>query len=387
MNQNAVLVAFAASLLGAPAFAQVAAPALARPSPALAAWTPSSAPGGSWQVNTYTWDDGSCENSLGWTTGTTSTTYDMGWINGFDAVNGADTITAVLTTFGSAGGTGTILNGDPATVAVWEDPNDDGNPNDAVLLTQSAIQIANVYTNTFNSYPVAPVLVTGHFFVGCWTPTNTATNPPTPGVGEFPAPMDNSSAAPMRSFYVGGNPVNPNNLAGNPNTVTDLTTFYQGTFMVRAEGSGAAPFVYCVPKTNSLGCTPSIGFTGAPSATAGSGFVVRASNVRNNKNGLLFYGVSGQANTPFQGGTLCVNPQIKRTGAVNSGGNPAPANDCSGIYALDMNAFAVSPGPPVPLAALTVSGTIVDCQWWGRDPGFPPPNNTTLSDGLQYTVP
>ena len=143
---------------------------------------------------------------------------------------------------------------------------------------------------------------------------------------------------------------------------------------------------YCTAKLNSLGCTPQIGFIGSPSATAGSGFVVSSTNVRNNKSGLLFYGVSGRASTPYQGGTLCVQPQIKRTGAVNSGGTPAPANDCSGVYAIDMNAFAVSAGPPVPLPALAVPGTLVDCQFWGRDPGFPPPNNTTLSDALEYTV-
>jgi hypothetical protein len=113
---------------------------------------------------------------------------------------------------------------------------------------------------------------------------------------------------------------------------------------------------------------------------------VTASNVRNNKNGLLFYGVNGPASAPFQGGVLCVKSQIKRTGSVSSGGHAAPANDCSGVYSIDMNAFAHSAGPPAPLPALLLAGTVVDCQWWGRDPGFPAPNNTTLSDGLEYTI-
>ena len=155
----------------------------------------------------------------------------------------------------------------------------------------------------------------------------------------------------------------------------------------RSLGGGVTPpVVYCTAKTNSLGCVPTIGFTGTASATSGSGFVVKGSNVRNNKNGLLFYGISGRATTPYQGGTLCVKSQIKRTGAVNSGGTPAPASDCTGVYAIDMNTFALSAGPPVPLLALSTPGTLVNCQFWGRDPGFSAPNNTTLTDGLEYTV-
>jgi hypothetical protein len=68
-------------------------------------------------------------------------------------------------------------------------------------------------------------------------------------------------------------------------------------------GCSGTPVVYCTAKINSLGCLPAIGFTGVPSATSGIGFVVRGTNVRNNKNGLLFYGVSGRASLPFQGGT------------------------------------------------------------------------------------
>jgi hypothetical protein len=149
---------------------------------------------------------------------------------------------------------------------------------------------------------------------------------------------------------------------------------------------GAPSTVYCTAKLNALGCLPTIGSTGSPSASAGSGFVVSASNVRNNKSGLLFYGINGRSTIPFQGGTLCVASQIKRTGGITSGGTPAPVNNCTGVYALDMNAFALSVGPPIPLAALQLPGTVVNCQFWGRDPGFPAPNNTTLSDGLEYTI-
>jgi hypothetical protein len=143
---------------------------------------------------------------------------------------------------------------------------------------------------------------------------------------------------------------------------------------------------YCTPKVNSLGCTPAIGSTGTPSTSAQSGFVVQGSNVRNQKSGLLFYGVNGQASLPFQGGTLCVKSPIKRTPAVSSGGTPLPTNDCTGVFSIDMNSFAQGLLGGSPSPALLVPGTVVDCQWWGRDPGFPAPNNTTLTNGLEYTL-
>jgi hypothetical protein len=150
-------------------------------------------------------------------------------------------------------------------------------------------------------------------------------------------------------------------------------------------GGGAVPATYCVAKLNSLGCLPAMSSSGVPSASTGSGFVIRGSNVINNKQGLLFYGVGGPASTPFQGGTLCVAPSIKRTSSVNSGGNPPP-NDCSGVFQIDMNAFAAGALGGNPLPALSVPGTLVYAQWWGRDPGFAAPSNTTLSNGLQYVV-
>jgi hypothetical protein len=150
-------------------------------------------------------------------------------------------------------------------------------------------------------------------------------------------------------------------------------------------GGCLQPRTYCTAKINSVGCMPTISFTGEPSATAGYGFVVSATGVRNNHRGLLFYGTSGKAADVFQNGTLCVNLPIRRTPTVASRGNPPPT-DCSGTYSIDMNRFAVGGLGGSPLPALTVAGTIVDCQWWGRDQGFVAPSNTMLSNGLEYTV-
>jgi hypothetical protein len=146
------------------------------------------------------------------------------------------------------------------------------------------------------------------------------------------------------------------------------------------------PSSYCTAKINSLGCTPSIRFSGIASASASAGFVVSGSNVRNQRNGLLFYGVNGRAASAFQGGVLCVATPIKRTLATQSGGSALPANDCSGVYSIDMNSFAIGALGGTPLPALTIVGTVVDCQFLGRDPGFPAPNNTTLTDGLEYSI-
>ena len=61
---------------------------------------------------------------------------------------------------------GPMTNGKPSTVLVYQDPNNDGDPSDAVLLTTADTTVANAGTDTFTSVPISPVTVSGKFFVG-----------------------------------------------------------------------------------------------------------------------------------------------------------------------------------------------------------------------------
>jgi hypothetical protein len=129
---------------------------------------------------------------------------------------------------------------------------------------------------------------------------------------------------------------------------------------------------------------PAIAGGGIPSASAGCCFEVSATNVRNNRLGILLYGTSGRAALPFQGGTLCVAPPLKRTHQIRSGGTPAPAQDCSGRWALDFNAFLAGTlfqDPSVVTPAFP-AGTVLNCQWWGRDT----PGNAALTDAIEFEL-
>jgi V8-like Glu-specific endopeptidase len=120
--------------------------------------------------------------------------------------------------------------------------------------------------------------------------------------------------------------------------------------------------VYCTAKVNSQGCLPAIASTGTPSATGGAGsFTISASLVLNNQNGYLVYSYQS-ANTPFNGGTLCLGGTLLRTGVQNAGGNPGPA-DCSGTYSYDMGARIASGIDPN-----LVGGVSAYAQYLTRDP-------------------
>jgi hypothetical protein len=137
------------------------------------------------------------------------------------------------------------------------------------------------------------------------------------------------------------------------------------------------PTTYCSAKVNSLGCSPSIASSGAPSLGGADDFHVLASSLVNNCNGLLFWGRAPMA-APFQGGTLCVQaPRIRRP-VQNSGGSAAGL-DCTGTFdTFFPHAYMAAQG--------WLPGDTIYAQSWSRDPGYAAPQNVSLTAGLSFDV-
>ena len=144
-------------------------------------------------------------------------------------------------------------------------------------------------------------------------------------------------------------------------------------------GLGSVINVYCTPKTSSAGCLAMISTSDPASqpVSGAGGYDVIATGVHSNKNGLLFGGISGPANIPFNNGILCVNPPNKRSAAQGSGGTGF--NNCDGAFSLEINDGAI-----IPIGLDAGPGNSGWYQYWYRDPNNGAGNlGTALSNGVQ----
>ena len=99
--------------------------------------------------------------------------------------------------------------------------------------------------------------------------------------------------------------------------------------------------------------------------------------VQAQKPGLVLAGLSGQAALPFSGGTLCVNPPLKRGPTLGSGGGPP--GSCDGSFST-----LVNDGQVVPLGLDAGAGNTAWYQYWYRDPqNGPGVLGTALTDALE----
>ena len=143
-----------------------------------------------------------------------------------------------------------------------------------------------------------------------------------------------------------------------------------------------AATTYCVGKINSCGESPTVAARGTSSATSWTeAFEVRVDGTRAGKTGLMIYSDAGRNNAPFSGGVLCVSTTpLKRSIPLTD--SIGTTGQCDGSLSIDMNAFAAGQLGGNPLSSLSVPGTQINCQFWGRDT----PGNSMLSNALEFLV-
>ena len=174
----------------------------------------------------YQLDDGTAEDAIGLTIG-----GDIISLNEFAVVPGSETIKSVEIAWGTPVFFDPSLDGLPYTVAIWSDPNGDGNPTDAVLLTTAGGVVSNQGTDTFISTDIPDtVIATSNFFVG-FLITHTA--------GQFPSAFDESNPIFNRSYVAGGAQGDINNLNNNDLPVAPIESFgLFGNWLIRATATG-----------------------------------------------------------------------------------------------------------------------------------------------------
>lgn len=176
--------------------------------------------GGTAHALPYAIDDGVAETVLG-----TVQNSDLLWLNSFETQPGGEIITTLSAQWGLVPSfTGADL---PVSLLLYNDPSNDGNPSDAVLLTSVATTATQYGTGNFVDMAITPTEVSGTFFVA-------ALLEDAPDGSTFMAPIDLNSPA-GRSWSLSGN-IDINDLSGALNLPNGVNPPTDGNFMLRAVG-------------------------------------------------------------------------------------------------------------------------------------------------------
>ena len=137
---------------------------------------------------------------------------------------------------------------------------------------------------------------------------------------------------------------------------------------------------YCTAGISASGCSAMISSNGIPSATAPSGFTLKATNVEGSKDGIFFFGANGRQATSWGNGTsyFCVVPPVSRGGLLTSVGTNG---QCDGSFTQDLNARWTAKPAQNPGA-----GAVTQAQLWYRDPGNTSSVTTSLSNAIEFVV-
>lgn len=138
---------------------------------------------------------------------------------------------------------------------------------------------------------------------------------------------------------------------------------------------GCQVTTYCTAKLSSNLCLPAIGATGGPSIANAANFHVVTTGMEAGITGLDFFGTTGQAATPFQGGVLCIASPVNRLPGKNTGG----AGSCTGTLDYTLADVIVHPA-----GGTVVPGATLNVQSWSRDLGDP--FGSSLSNAIEVVV-
>jgi hypothetical protein len=109
---------------------------------------------------TYSLDDGTIDNEIG-RDDDLAHLQTWAWMNQFNAVPGSEKIVSIEVVWGNI----PVNYPYPITVKLWGDPNNDGVPDDRVLLSSLQVQNLPVHMSSV-VYDIPDFVVTGSFFVG-----------------------------------------------------------------------------------------------------------------------------------------------------------------------------------------------------------------------------
>lgn len=336
------------------------------------------------------YDNGTSEVALGFT----GSAADFVWMHRFGAIGTTTTVSAVEAAFGTPALVGFgPTPGTVVTVCVWDDPNDDGDPADAVLLSQTNGVVTNVDNDVLDVFPFAPVVVNDVFFVGVGL---TQPN------GQFPAPLD-QDACPVTSdgrAWIAAEIAglfNYAQLALNtlPPVELDALTI-PGVFLLRASCSSSPPppgAPYCFgdgtfidhttpcPCTNNgaagNGCSNSFNPNGANLAATGNTnpdtVVLTTSGMPLTGTAIYLQG-TGLVDQVFGDGVLCTGGSLVRLRTRFSVGGTSSFPDSSDTVTLSVRG-GVTPG----------SGAVRRYQTYYRNAaaGFCPPATFNVSNGWE----
>jgi hypothetical protein len=303
------------------------------------------------------------------------------------------------------GQTGTV-DGMPVNVFIYDDPNDDYDPSDAVLLQSVATTIQQHDTDLFNTVPLSPAIaVSGVYFIG-WSFTNPAVLPALP-LYPFGSDAENCEALPgdaWVAFNVGG-PMDFNDLSatgGNSQPIDvyfyddqpnlawlirpDCMPLSAGSAFCFSDGSFTDHTTACPCGnfgTAGNGCAHSFSATGANMSATGSTLnddVVLHSQFEPVSSFTLMMQHANTGDTVFHDGVLCAaNPLIRLRGRSAVAGEAFFPN--SNFAQDSTTTLSIRGGVTVGSGALRFYAA------WYRNASstFCPPATANVTNGWQIT--